>query len=286
MTTSPFISQLDTLISKGPLTPQQFQKLILGFYKSSGRSFPWRKTDDPYKILVSEVMLQQTQTERVEGKYREFLRHFPTVRALSNAPLADLLAVWTGLGYYRRALNLHRAAKVIVDELKGEIPNTVEELRALPGIGPYTAAAVAAFAFNAPVPMIETNIRALYLYTFFSEREEVHDREILAVIDETLYRKDPRTWFYALMDCGVELKKYRKKVHHRSKHHAPQSRFEGSLRQVRAAVLTLITQRSPIKETTLKRSLPYENERIEQVLSALASDGFIEKSARGYEITR
>ena len=282
MTDSPFIQKLDRMLAKGPVSPTAFRRVVWSYYRTEGRAFPWRGTSNPYEILVSEVMLQQTQTDRVVGKYREFLTAFPTVRALSDAPLAEVLAVWKGLGYYRRALNLHRAAQAVCDQFGGRFPDDVAELQLLPGIGPYTAAAVAAFAFRAATPMIETNIRALYLYVFFPNQTGISDKQILSLVEESMDRRDPRGWFYALMDCGVELKRHRRGVHLRSKHHVKQSRFEGSLRQVRAAVLKLITERAPLKANALSRELPYDSERITQVLQHLTVDGFIAEGEKGY----
>jgi A/G-specific adenine glycosylase len=274
------IAKLDALIAQGELTAHAFQRFILSYFKKNGREFPWRNTTDPYKVLVSEVMLQQTQTERVVVKYAEFLKAFPTWKALSEATPAEVVKVWMGLGYYRRAFNLHKAAQCVWRDYDGKPPRNAEGLKNLPGVGPYTAAAVAAFAFGEPAPMIETNIRTVYLYTFYPQVEDVSDKEILAKVDETLYRKDPRTWFYALMDLGVELKKHAKGINHRSKHHVKQSRFQGSLRQVRAAVLRTIAEAESIRRTDIPKKLAYEADKIETALAALESEGLIQ-SARG-----
>lgn len=275
------VSKLNTLREKGPLTSAAFQKFVLAFYRSESRTFPWRETRDPYSILVSEVMLQQTQTERVVPKYNEFLKRFPTWKALAKASTSDVVKMWMGLGYYRRALNLHRAAQSVVNEWGGKPPTTAEGLRALPGVGPYTAAAVAAFAYGEATPMIETNIRTVYLYLFFPKKKEVSDKEILACVEETMYRKDPRAWFYALMDLGVVLKKHTKGIHHRSKHHVKQSRFQGSQRQVRAAVLKLVSDSGEVRVGDVKKKLPFESERVTKAIEALCAEGFISKGTRG-----
>jgi A/G-specific adenine glycosylase len=275
MSPSTAIVTLDTLIAQGPPTPQAFQKCVLSYFKKSGREFPWRNTTDPYEILVSEVMLQQTQTERVVVKYAEFLKVFPTWKALSEATPVDVVKVWMGLGYYRRAFNLHKAAQSVCRDYGGKPPRNAEGLKNLPGVGPYTAAAVAAFAFGEPAPMIETNIRTVYLYTFYPQAQDVSDKEILVKVDETLYRKDPRIWFYALMDLGVELKKHTKGINHRSKHHVKQSKFQGSLRQVRAAVLRAIAEAGHIRRADLSRILSYDSDKIEAALMALESEGLI-----------
>jgi A/G-specific adenine glycosylase len=249
---------------------------VFGYFKKNGRDFPWRETTDPYKILVSEVMLQQTQTERVVVKYEEFLKTFPTWKALSTATPAEVVKVWMGLGYYRRAFNLHKAAQSVVREHGGVPPHTAEGLRNLPGVGPYTAAAVAAFAFGEPAPMIETNIRSVYLYTFYPQVCAVSDKEILQKVEETLYKRDPRSWFYALMDLGVELKKHTKGINQRSKHHVKQSKFEGSQRQVRAAVLRAITEAASIRRAEISRKLSYDADKIEAAITALQAEGLIQ----------
>jgi len=273
----------EALVANGPPTDQAFQKFVLGYFKKNGRRFPWRDTKDPYKILVSEVMLQQTQTERVVVKYAEFLKAFPTWKALSKATPAEVVKVWMGLGYYRRAFNLHKAAQFVWNEYGGVPPQTAEGLKNLPGVGPYTAAAVAAFAFGEPAPMIETNIRSVYLYTFYPQALEVSDKEILQKIEETLYARDPRTWFYALMDLGVELKKSTKGINQRSKHHVKQSKFEGSQRQVRAAVLRAIAEAVSIRRADISRKLSYDADKIEAAIAALQAEGLIE-SVRGGRI--
>ena len=275
MSLSTTIVTLDTLIAQGSPTTKAFQRFALSYFKKSGREFPWRSTTDPYKVLVSEVMLQQTQTERVVVKYAEFLKAFPTWKALSEATPAEVVKVWMGLGYYRRAFNLHKAAQSVWRDYAGTPPRTAEGLKNLPGVGPYTAAAVAAFAFGESTPMIETNIRTVYLYTFYPQAQDVSDKEILVKVDETLYRKDPRIWFYALMDLGVELKKHTKGINHRSKHHVKQSKFQGSLRQVRAAVLRAIAEAEHIRPADLSTLLSYDFDKIEAALRALESEGLI-----------
>jgi A/G-specific adenine glycosylase len=278
------VSRLDDLINTRGVTTEAFRRLVRQYFKSSGRVFPWRETCDPYEVLVSEVMLQQTQTERVLPKYTDFLRLFPKCEVLAQAPLAEVLSAWQGLGYYRRALNLQAAARAVTAEWHGKFPRQVEQLRELPGVGPYTAAAVAVFAFGAVVPMIETNIRTVYLYTFFPHRRGVADAEIVQCIEETLDRRNPRDWFYALMDLGVELKRHRKEINQRSKHYVRQSKFEGSHRQVRAAVLRLISEQRWIASAELTCRVQGRPERILQALSELEREGFVRAVAGGYAV--
>lgn len=275
------IDRLNKLVAKGAPTTAAFQRFVLSYFKEHGRDFPWRQTRDPYKILVSEVMLQQTQTERVLVKYNEFLKLFPSWRALSDATPADVVKVWMGLGYYRRAFNLHKAARGVCLDYGGKPPRTVDALKRLPGIGDYTAAAVATFAFGEVAPMIETNIRSVYLHVFFSGVSGVSDREVLAKVADTIYAKDPRAWFYALMDLGVELKKRSKGINKRSKHHARQSKFEGSQRQVRAAVLKCVVEQPEVHEKELRKLLTYDARKVAKALSDLKSEGLIVVSKNG-----
>lgn len=214
-----------------------FQKTILDFYRTSGRDFSWRRTIDPYHILVSEIMLQQTQVKRVEEKYPEFIKRFPTVSKLARAHTQSVLKVWQGMGYNRRALNLHKAAQKIVKEHGGIVPKTMEKLVALPGVGLSTAGGVLAYAYNIPVVFIETNIRRVYIHHFFPEQESIPDNALLPYIEQTLDRNNPRQWYWALMDYGTHLSSITVNPNRRSKHYSQQSTFEGSVRQVRGEIL-------------------------------------------------
>jgi A/G-specific adenine glycosylase len=216
---------------------QTFQHTVYSYYAHSGRKLPWRRTRGPYPIWISEVMLQQTQVERVLPKYREFLKAFPSVHALATASFADVLNVWQGLGYNRRARNLLLAAREVVANHSGKLPCDERALRELPGIGPYTAAAIMVFAHNKPMTLIETNIRSVFLHEFFPEAEGVHDNDILPLIEAMLDRDNPREWYWALMDYGAHLKKEHLNPSRRSKHHTKQSTFDGSNRQLRGKIM-------------------------------------------------
>lgn len=197
---------------------------------------PWRNTKDPYKILVSEIMLQQTQVSRVLPKYEEFLEAFPTTTALAKAPDRKLLNIWSGLGYWRRARFLKAAAQAVIQDYKGKFPKDAATLKTLPGIGPYTAGAVACFAFGSPEPFLDTNIRRVFLHFFFPTQNKVSDNEILPLAAQAVWKQDPRQWHYALFDYGAtELKD--KKINRRSKHYTKQSPFTGSFRSFRALAL-------------------------------------------------
>jgi A/G-specific adenine glycosylase len=277
------LQKLDKAIAAKALTAQTFRRIVLGFYTEAARSFPWRETHDPYGILVSEIMLQQTQTSRVEERYPEFLRAFPTVRALAKARQSEVLALWQGMGYYRRARNLHKAAIMMCEEHRGVIPDDYASLRRLPGIGDYTAAAISAFAFNKPIAMIETNIRAVYLYAWYPEQHAITDKELFAHIERTMDTKRPRDWFYALMDFGVALKKARPRIHERSKHHVKQSAFEGSDRQLAARILkAVLASKSPIALSSIDLGQYAQPTRVKKAVERLVSDKLIVKASRGY----
>ncbi|MFZ4854911.1 MAG: A/G-specific adenine glycosylase [Desulfuromonadaceae bacterium] len=270
--------------SLAPNVLQQFQNLIYSYYLANPRQMPWRETNNPYRIIVSEIMLQQTQVERVKFKYAEFLAAFPTVFDLAAAPLSDVLQVWQGLGYNRRAIFLKRGAEVIVSDYGGCFPRSVAELQSLPGIGPYTARAVAAFAFNIAEPLIETNIRTVYIHFFFHGREKVSDREIMPLVEATLDCNRPREWYYALMDYGGMLKQTHPNPSRRSRHHTKQSRFEGSNRQLRSRILREVLAQTGITLKKLQLMLPVLPEAVEHNLVALQRDGFLVKRGRGYRI--
>lgn len=221
---------------------QNFQKYLLHWYTRHGRfSLPWRVTHDPYHVLVSELMLQQTQVERVIPKYEAFLKQFPTIKQVAEASLAEVLQLWQGLGYNRRAKYLHAAARELHFKHNDTFPSSTTELQKLPGIGPYTASAIAAFAFNKPVVVIETNIRTVFLYHFFPGQSNIADLNLIPLIEQSIYKDDPRSWYSALMDYGSWLKKNIENSSRRSKHHTVQSRFKGSVREVRGSVLRILS---------------------------------------------
>lgn len=260
------------------LHPEQisvFQKSVLNYYRRNGRSLPWRKTIDPYQILVSEIMLQQTQVDRVIPKFEAFIKRFPDPAALAAAPLRDVLAMWQGLGYNRRAQALHRCAILIVSAYDGRLPDTREGLQTLPGIGPYTAAAVCVFAYNQPCVFIETNIRAVYIHCFFSEENKVRDAQLEPFITATLYKRNPRRWYNALMDYGVFLKKEHGNPARRSRHHSVQSRFEGSDRQIRGMIIRILGETEEMNTRELMRRIGTEPERVRAIIDQLAGEGLV-----------
>ena len=222
-----------------------FRVLVLERGRELYRDLPWRRTRDPYGIWISEVMLQQTQTSRVDGRWQRWLERFPTPAALAAAAPADVLEEWQGLGYNRRALALHRAAQAVAG-LGGALPSETAALEALPGVGPATAAGSRAFAFDLPSVYLETNVRTVLLHELFPGEEGVSDRALVPILRDTCPRDasdpadDPRAWYYALLDYGAYLKRTVPNPSRRSAAHARQSRFEGSHRQKRAELLRVL----------------------------------------------
>jgi len=255
-----------------------FREAVYAEHRERGRMLPWRETRDPWSILVSELMLQQTQVARVVPKYEAWMRRWPDAASLAAASVAETLSAWSGLGYNRRALALKAAASVIALEHGGKVPEDAGALRDLPGIGAYTAGAIRAFAFGCPDVFLETNIRAALLHWFFPGREGVLDRELLPVAALVLDASDARTWYYALMDYGAALKKLAPNPSRRSAHHAVQSRFEGSLRQARGAIVRVLASSGALDATLLPDLVGMERERVEKALAALVAEGTVEYS--------
>lgn len=273
------------------MTISAFRRRILGWYDKNRRDLPWRKTRDPYKILVSEIMLQQTQVARVLPKYELFLKTFPTLEALAKTPDAKLLAVWSGLGYWRRAKFLKAAAREITQKHSGKFPKTPSALQKLPGIGPYTAGAVACFAFGSTEPFVDTNIRRVYLHFFFQDKADVSDNEILPIARQAVHKQDPRTWHWALFDYGATALK-RDKANTRSRHYAKQSKFEGSFRSFRAkAIKHLLAQ--PQQKLLATSLLDFLDEELrcaekdwsaQEIVDALVKDEMIRSSGETYRL--
>jgi A/G-specific adenine glycosylase len=258
---------------------EHFQQFIWDFYNNNGREFAWRHIENPYYVLVSEIMLQQTQTHRVITKYEEFLLAFPTIQSLAFASLRDVLLVWQGLGYYRRARYLHQIATIVVAEYDGIIPADPIILQTFPGLGTATASSICAFAFNMPTVFIETNIRTVFIHSFFQGQSEIKDKELMPLIAATVDQNNPREWYYALMDYGVYLKNQYTNPSRKSAHYNKQSKFEGSDRQIRASILKLITTKSIVHEADIFQAINKEKDRVARVLSALESEQFIRKDS-------
>ena len=258
-----------------PARIRRFRKLVYSYYRSHPRNLPWRKTRDPYKILVSEFMLQQTQVDRVLKKYGCFLSRFPTLSSLAHASFAEVLSAWQGLGYNRRALSLHRCAREIRSRFGGTVPADHADLDSLPGIGPATASAIMAFAFNIWSPFIETNIRTVYIHHFFPYAGEVEDKTLLPLVEQTVDRHNAREWFWALMDYGVYLKKIQPNPARRSAHHSPQGRFEGSDRQIRGEIIRRLVKEKRLSTDGLWPKLQVTPERGKKIVRRMIKDGLV-----------
>ncbi|HWP61619.1 MAG TPA: A/G-specific adenine glycosylase [Candidatus Paceibacterota bacterium] len=270
---------------------KSFQLTVWSYWKENGRhDLPWRKTKNPYKILVSEVMLQQTQVPRVIEKYKSFLKKFPTVRALAKAPLSAVLKEWSGLGYNRRGKYLHDAAKEIVGTYRGNFKEALKHPPArttvqsggLPGVGPYTRSAVKVFAFNEPEVLLETNVRTAITHHFFQNKKNVKDESIRTIAELAAKGQDPRTWQSALFDYGSFLKRSGVRNNHRSAHYTKQSKFDGSLRQVRGAILREL-QNGPKNQRALHVGHRMSH-MFEKALEGLARDGLIKKEKGKWRI--
>jgi A/G-specific adenine glycosylase len=252
-----------------------FRQKVLDYYSSHARTFPWRETTDPYRILVSEFMLQQTQTERVLIKYDPFMERFPDVASLATSTIKDVLGAWQGLGYNRRAIYLKDAAGMVVNRYRSKFPESPEELVRLPGVGRATAGAVIAFAFNRPTVFIETNIRRVFLHFFFPEEKIVHDRKIVPLVEQTLDQDNPRHWYYALMDYGAMLRKGSPNPNRKSAHYTRQAPFEGSDRKIRGMIVRQLLTRDDMHEQELINLLGIELKRAQKILLRLEEEGFL-----------
>lgn len=252
-----------------------FKETVWDYYHTHGRDMPWRTDTNPYYILVSELMLQQTQVDRVIPKFEAFIKAFPTIEVLSEAALSDVLILWSGLGYNRRAKFLFEAAKMIVNEFDGSVPRTRDELTKLPGVGPNTAGAIMNYSFNIPTSFIETNIRTVYFHHFFDDEDKVSDSQIQNIVEQTLDTEHSREWHWALMDYGTYLKKQGVGKNTKSLHYVKQAPLKGSIREVRGIILRRLT-RGEMQEDELKTEIVYD-ERFDVALEGLVADGLVER---------
>jgi len=255
---------------------RKFQEFVLDWHQKCGRhDLPWRQTTDPYLVLVSELMLQQTQVTRVIPKYTAFISAYPTVHTLAEASLGDVLRLWQGLGYNRRAKFLLACAVEVAGQRQGVFPQTEAELRKLPGIGPYTASAICAFAYNQPVELVETNVRQVMIHHFFKNKEQVTDKQILEQVRRTVPADNARSWYAALMDYGTHLKVLHGNNTRVLKGYTKQSKFKGSDREVRAAIVRSLTTASLDKEALIQSLANYDVAKIQPQLDSLQKEGMV-----------
>jgi len=259
-----------------------FRRAVLDLYEREGRDFAWRRTADPWAILVSEIMLQQTQTARVAPKYDAWMTRFPNAASLSAASTADVYDAWRGLGYNSRGLRLRACATLCAENYGGVPPADERLLLELPGVGRYTARAVLAFAYGVSSAFLETNIRAALIFHFFPKQERVSDRALEAVAASLLSDDDPKTWYYALMDYGAWLKKREPNPARKAAAYARQSRFEGSVRQARGAILRIIATngQASLEQVAAEAGIDYG--RATKAAAGLLRDGLIRQDGQTF----
>jgi A/G-specific adenine glycosylase len=261
-----------------------FKELLEEKGRELYRQMPWRHDIRPYYVLVSELMLQQTQVERVIPKFEAFITLFPDEKALAVASLSEVLTVWNGLGYNRRAKYLHDAAKMVMAHYRGIFPSTLEELQTLPGVGPNTAGAIMTYAYNKPAIFIETNVRTVYFHHFFENGDKVSDAELKVLVEQTVDRERPREFYWALMDYGSWLKRQGAGKIQQSKHYVKQSALKGSVREVRGQIIRALTE---VDRTSaeLKQQVTYD-ERFEKALAGLMHDGLVTQTKDHLHLTK
>lgn len=243
---------------------------------------PWRQDTRPYYVLVSELMLQQTQVERVIPKFNAFVAAFPDEAALARAGLADVLQLWQGLGYNRRAKYVRDAAQRVA--ALGRFPAAPADLLGLPGVGPNTAGAIMAYAYNQPALFVETNVRTVYFHHFFADGDMVDDRQIHDLLARTIDREHPREFYWAVMDYGSALKRQGAGRIRQSKHYKKQSPLRGSVREIRGRIIAELTagSRTP---SQLKQILPNDS-RFQPALDGLLRDGLVTQTSGKLHLTK
>lgn len=257
----------------------EFQEKIFSWYKNNKRELPWRRTDNPYHILVSEIMLQQTQVQRVIPYYQSFIKRFPDYKTLAGARKRTVLSYWSGLGYNLRALRLREAAHDIFRFYQSEMPRERDLLLSLPGVGRYTSAALLAFAYNIEAPVIDTNIRRVLIYELeLPEDTSLEELEEAAAL--LVPKGKSREWNSALIDYGAVYATARKT---KIKPQSRQSLFEGSERQIRGAVLRYLLENDAAKEEQLSEWYPHHN--FSAIISKMTTEGLIKKDDEGYLYT-
>lgn len=248
------------------------------------RDMPWRTDTRPYYVLVSELMLQQTQVPRVVPKFLAFIEQFPDERTLASASLADVLRLWQGLGYNRRAKFLHEAAKMIEAEFGGTFPEAEADILRLPGVGKNTAGAIRAYAFNTPSIFVETNVRTVYIHHFFADDFAVDDRQIVELLEQTIDRENPRQFYQSVMDYGSWLKANGVRNNAQSRHHKKQSPLKGSVREVRGQILRVLAN-APLGIEQLRAAVGAD-ERFDTAVAGLIRDGLVVASGDIVHLTK
>lgn len=262
----------------------EFKRLLRQKGEELYRSMPWRDNATAYFVLVSELMLQQTQVSRVIPKFQEFITAFPNEKSLVSASLADVLIVWQGLGYNRRAKYLHDAAKMITNEYGGVFPTESADILRLPGVGKNTLGAIEAYTFNRPSIFIETNIRTVYIHHFFHDQFNISDKDIISLVEATIDSENPRQFYQSLMDYGTWLKS--NGVHNisSSKHYKKQSALQGSVRQVRGEIIRELTRGDKTKHELM--DLVKADTRFNDALAGLIRDHLVHETGNQIHLTK
>jgi A/G-specific adenine glycosylase len=258
---------------------QEFQKKVFSFYQKNKRDLPWRKTTDPYKILLSELMLQQTQVNRVILYYEDWIARWPTIDALASATRAEVLQAWMGLGYNTRAINLHKAAQKIVTEFDNDVIKAMKQYKEIPGVGRYTSQAVQIFSTNADIVTVDTNVRRIFMKEFHLP-EKVSDKELWGLAEQCLPKGRSREWHNALMDYGA-LHLTAQKTGIKPK--TQQSRFEGSDRQIRARILRYLLKET-MSLSELEKTFGIEQMRLRRILDKMVTEKIIVNKNNSYQL--
>ncbi len=268
-----------------PASIRRFNAMLTAFYQKNRRPMPWRDEITAYRVLVSEIMLQQTQVSRVLKKFDMFIQVFPDLKTLAQASLEDVLRVWQGLGYNRRAQYLLQIARAIMDRWSGLVPDDPALLQTLPGIGTATAGSIVVFTYNRPVVFIETNVRRVCIHHFFQDRTEVSDKEIYPVVHKLLDPVHPREWYYSIMDYGTHLAACIENPNRRSRHYIKQSRFLGSDREIRGKIIRLVLRGDPVRGDDVYVHIQCEKERTERILEQMIAEGLLVRDRSGIRIS-
>lgn len=258
---------------------RKFHQKIFLFYKEHKRDLPWRKTTNPYNILVSEFMLQQTQVTRVIEYYKTWMEKWPIIQKLANEKYKNVLQTWMGLGYNRRALYLHNTSKVIVDDFQGNVLTAMKHYGKLPGIGLYTSKAVQIFSANADIATVDTNIRRIFINEFYLE-ETLPDKELFQIAERCLPIGRSREWHNALMDYGAMFLTSRKTG---IKPKIQQSQFKGSNRQIRGEILRMLLNEKRT-EYQLNQQLRVDSERLSEILNKMLKEKTVSKTEEYYHV--
>lgn len=268
---------MKTSVNLDQSTISSFQQKILQYYQKNKRDLPWRHTTDPYSILLSELMLQQTQVSRVIEYYTKWLHTWPTIQHLSKANRKDVLQAWIGLGYNTRGINLHKASQIIVEHYNGDVIAAMDDYKKIPGVGKYTSQAVKIFSTNADIITVDTNIRRIFIHEF-NLPQDISDSKLWSIAQYCLPKGKSRQWHNALMDYGATYLTSKKTG---ISPKTTQSTFEGSDRQIRAQILRdLLTK--PLTLQDLTNQYNHSSDRLLKILEKMKKQEIIKQENKTY----